>query len=114
MHHRPPLEEKLSFPPMAAFAGVNSGGNPMIYGRERKVQLIMFTYLTKFSKFSEFSEQLGKYQQPGFSKKEPGFFTANSALQTKKLIYSNLCCYYTNLSIDPCRDLGQPCPYHTS
>ncbi len=41
-----PLEEKLSFPPMAAFAGVNSDGNPRIYGGERKVQLIMFTYLT--------------------------------------------------------------------
>jgi hypothetical protein len=45
MHHRPPLEEKLSFPPHA-FAGVNSGGNPRIYGRERKVQLIMFTYIS--------------------------------------------------------------------
>jgi hypothetical protein len=39
-----PLEEKLSFPPHA-FAGVNSGGNPKPIGGERKVQLIMFTYL---------------------------------------------------------------------
>ncbi len=38
-------EEKLSFPPMAAFAGVNSDGNPKPIGGERKVQLIMFTYL---------------------------------------------------------------------
>jgi hypothetical protein len=32
---------------MAAFAGVNSDGNPRIYGGKRKVQLIIFTYLTK-------------------------------------------------------------------
>jgi len=49
-----PLEEKLSFPPMAAprlrggrLRG-GKGGNPRIYGGERKVQLIMFTYLIPF------------------------------------------------------------------
>jgi len=46
-----PLEKKLSFPPMAAprlrggrLRG-GKGGNPQHIGEERKVQLIMFTYL---------------------------------------------------------------------
>ncbi len=53
-------EEKLSFPPHA-FAGVNSDGNPKPIGRERKVQLIMFTYLYQIKKILlQFQDLFGR------------------------------------------------------